>query len=119
MKWSIPERIVEQGRKLTNEKRVLSIHSILEKKIWSAEVLDDDTYKVDLDGTTKEEDLCSCIYWKNHGYCKHTVAVELELRDRGISRVMTPENAKKVSSIKEDKENLRRCHGLFSFLAPI
>ncbi|SFH67384.1 DEAD/DEAH box helicase [Pisciglobus halotolerans] len=96
MKWSIPERIIEQGRKLVDDKRVLSIHSILEKRIWTAEVLEDDVYQVELDGTTKEEDFCSCDYWKNHGHCKHTVAVELALRDRGISRVMTPDNAEEV-----------------------
>ena len=98
MKWSIPERVIEQGRQYVAEKRVLSVNSILDKKIWSAEVMGSDIFHVELDGSTKEDDFCECLYWKNHGYCKHTVAVELELRDRKISRVMTAENAKKVAS---------------------
>ncbi len=98
MKWSIPERIIDQGRKYVADKRVLSINSNYEKKVWNAEVMGDQRYRIELDGTTKEEDFCECTYWKEHGYCKHTVAVELELRDRGISRVMTKENAKEVAT---------------------
>ncbi|WP_373471119.1 SNF2 helicase associated domain-containing protein [Carnobacterium alterfunditum] len=97
MKWSIPERVIEQGREYVAEKRVLSVNSFLDKKIWSAEVMGSDIFHVELDGSTKEDDFCECLYWKNHGYCKHTVAVELELRDRKISRVMTAENAKQVA----------------------
>lgn len=98
MKWSIPERVIDEGRKYVADKRVLSLNSIFEKKIWTAEVMGNEIYRIELDGTTKEEDFCECNYWKEHGYCKHTVAVELELRDRGISRVMTEENAKEVAA---------------------
>lgn len=106
MKWSIPERLIEEGRSLVDEKRVLSINASIEEKIWTADVLDDDRYRIELDGTTREQDFCECDYWKNHGFCKHTVAVELELKDREISRVMTPENAEKVAknSINPGKE---------------
>lgn len=98
MKWSIPERVVEKGRKYVEEKRVLTINSFFEKKIWSAEVAGNEIYHVELDGTTREKDFCECPYWKEHAFCKHTVAVELELKNRGISRVMTIENAKKIAS---------------------
>ncbi|ALV21143.1 MULTISPECIES: DEAD/DEAH box helicase [Carnobacterium] len=98
MKWSIPERVIDQARKYVADKRVLSINSYFEKKVWVAEVMGDEIYRVELDGTTKEDDYCECSYWKEHGYCRHTVAVELELRDRGISRIMTEENAKEVAA---------------------
>lgn len=39
MKWSIPERIVEQGREYMQEGRVLSIVQNPEKRIWLSEVL--------------------------------------------------------------------------------
>lgn len=106
MKWSIPERLIEVGRNLVDEKRVLSVNASIEEKMWTADVLDDDRYHVELDGTTREQDFCECDYWKNHGYCKHTVAVELELKDRQISRIMTPENAEKVAknSLNPGKE---------------
>lgn len=106
MKWSIPERLIEIGRSLVDEKRVLSVNASIDEKIWTADVLDDDRYHVELDGTTREQDFCECDYWKNHGHCKHTVAVELELKDRQISRVMTPENAEKVAknSLNPGKE---------------
>lgn len=98
MKWSIPERLIEAGRKLTDEKRVLSVNASLSDKVWMADVLDDNRYHVELDGTTREQDFCECDYWKNHGFCEHTVAVELDLKDRNISRIMTAENAEKVAS---------------------
>lgn len=88
MKWSIPERIVERGREYMKEGRVLSIVQDPEKKIWHAEVLGNELYRVQLDGTAKENDICECPYWKDHGYCKHTVAVELSLRQKGTSRII-------------------------------
>lgn len=88
MKWSIPERIVERGREYMKEGRVLSILQDTENKVWQAEVLGTELYRVQLDGTAKESDRCECPYWMDHGFCKHTVAVELSLRQRGISRVI-------------------------------
>lgn len=102
MKWSIPERLIEAGRRLVDDKRVLSVNASLNEKMWAADVLDDIRYRVELDGTTKEEDFCECDYWKNHGFCEHTVAVELELKDQNISRIMTVENAEKVAGQKEN-----------------
>ena len=88
MKWSIPERIVEQGREYMQEGRVLSIVQNPEKRIWLSEVLGEELYLVELDGTAKEQDVCECQYWMEHGYCKHTVAVELALKQRGVSRII-------------------------------
>ena len=93
MKWSIPERIVDRGRNYMKEGRVLSVVQDNEKKVWHAEVLGKERYLVQLDGTTKEEDQCECSYWEEHGYCKHTVAVELYLRQKGFSRVITEKQA--------------------------
>lgn len=89
MKWSIPERVVERGREYMKEGRVLSVEQDLDRKLWHAEVLGKELYHVTLDGTAKENDRCECPYWIEHGYCKHTVAVELYLKQRGISRIMT------------------------------
>lgn len=88
MKWSIPEKIVERGRSYANEGRVLSVIQDTPRMVWLAEVLGSERYLVELDGTTKEKDVCECPYWLEHGYCKHTVAVELSLKKRGISRVI-------------------------------
>jgi len=88
MKWSIPERIVERGREYMKEGRVLSVVQDSERKIWHAEVLGNELYRVQLDGTAKENDICECPYWKDHGYCKHTVAVELYLRQKGTARII-------------------------------
>ena len=62
MKWSIPERLIEIGRSLVDEKRVLSVNASIDEKIWTADVLDDDRYHVELDGTTREQDFCECDY---------------------------------------------------------
>ncbi|MGX7417720.1 SNF2 helicase associated domain-containing protein [Carnobacterium gallinarum] len=102
MKWSIPERIIDRGRVYVAEKRVLSITPFLEKKIWTAEVMGSEIYHVELDGTTRESDFCECTYWKDHGYCKHTVAVELALKEQGVSRIMTVENAEKMAAVLPD-----------------
>lgn len=102
MKWSIPERIIDRGRIYVAEKRVLSITPFLEKRIWTAEVMGSEIYHVELDGTTRESDFCECGYWKDHGYCKHTVAVELALKEQGVSRIMTAENAEKMAATLPD-----------------
>ena len=46
-------------------------------------------YLVELDGTAREADTCQCLFWQEKGYCKHTVAVELYLRQIGVNRYMT------------------------------
>lgn len=105
MKWSIPEKIVERGRTYVSEGRVLSVVQDIRRMVWVAEVLGSDMYLVELDGTTKEKDVCECPYWLEHGYCKHTVAVELSLKQRGISRVIHVDQpapiAKRTASASE------------------
>lgn len=88
MKWSIPEKMVEQGRKYADDGRVTKITQDLEQELWYAEVIGTDIYKVTLDGTPKEIDKCTCAEWPKKGYCKHTVAVELALRLKGLNRVL-------------------------------
>ena len=105
MKWSIPERIVEYGRTYMKDGRVLSVVQDDQEKIWHAEVLGKERYLVQLDGTTKEEDQCQCPYWQDHGYCKHTVAVELYLRQNGLSRVITE---KQVEALQKDETSLSK-----------
>lgn len=105
MKWSIPERIVERGRDYMKEGRVLSIDPDIENKVWHAEVLGKELYRVQLDGTAKENDICECPYWMDHGFCKHTVAVELTLRQRGIARIIKADQPavleKRTSTVSE------------------
>ena len=88
MKWSIPDRIIPRGREYLNQGRVLSVVQDWEKQLWYGEVLGSELYLVELDGSPKEQDRCECPYWLEQGYCKHTVAVELYLRSKGIPRVM-------------------------------
>ncbi|QIL46110.1 DEAD/DEAH box helicase [Vagococcus coleopterorum] len=88
MKWSIPEKIVEQGRKYTNDGRVTAITQDLEENCWHAEVIGTAVYQVKLDGSPREEDQCTCEDWQKKKYCKHTVAVELALRSKGLNRVL-------------------------------
>lgn len=89
MKWSIPEKTIERGRQYLKEGRVLSVEADQEARVWHAEVLGTEPYMVELDGTAKEKDYCECPYWQEHGYCKHTVAVELYLKEQGTSRIIT------------------------------
>ena len=48
MKWSIPERIVEQGREYMQEGRVFSIVQNPEKRVWLSEVLGEELYLVNV-----------------------------------------------------------------------
>lgn len=88
MKWSIPSKIIEEGRQLVNENRVLSIVPDESHQVWRSEVLDDKDYYISLDGTGKEDDICHCDFWYQHHYCVHTVAVELFLRAHDVVRAM-------------------------------
>ncbi|GCF94035.1 Snf2 family helicase [Enterococcus florum] len=88
MRWSIPEKVIERGRTYLKEGRVLSVIPDAARRVWHGEVLGSELYLVDLDGSGKENDICECPYWEEHGYCKHTVAVELYLRDKGLSRIV-------------------------------
>ncbi|MHC5268680.1 DEAD/DEAH box helicase [Enterococcus sp. LJL98] len=94
MKWSIPERIIERGRDYLKENRVLSAVPDAENQVWRAEVLGSELYRIDLDATAKEEDYCQCPYWEEHHFCKHTVAVELYLRQKGLTRQIQGGQAK-------------------------
>ncbi len=89
MKWSIPERVIEKGRRYVKEGRVLSVTENEEEKTWHAQVMGHEMYLVDLDGTAKEADTCQCLFWQEKGYCKHTVAVELYLRELGLNRFIS------------------------------
>ncbi len=75
------------------EGRVLSIVADPTQQLWHAEVLGSERYLVELDATAKEEDYCQCPYWQEHGYCKHTVAVELALKKMGKTRQQLTEHA--------------------------
>lgn len=86
MKWSIPEKVVEEGREYAKDGRVVSISKNEEQQVWYADVVGSEVYHIELDGTAKEEDVCQCPYWQQHGFCKHTVATELALRDQGLNR---------------------------------
>ncbi|MGO3732238.1 MAG: SNF2 helicase associated domain-containing protein [Vagococcus sp.] len=86
MKWSIPEKVVEEGREYAKEGRVVSISKNEEQQVWYADVVGSDVFHIELDGTAKEDDVCQCMYWQQHGFCKHTVSVELTLRQKGINR---------------------------------
>lgn len=98
MKWSIPERIIEKGRSYLNDGPVLSVTPDPDNQVWHGEVLGSELYRVDLDATAKEEDYCQCLYWEEHGFCKHTVAVELYLRNQGQSRKITASTVPKSES---------------------
>ncbi|WP_423253557.1 SNF2 helicase associated domain-containing protein [Melissococcus plutonius] len=89
MRWSIPEKIIDRGREYVKEKRVIDIEQDIEKQVWNAEVLGDEIYHVVLDGTAREKDFCSCLYWDEYGFCEHTVAAELALKEQGKSRIIT------------------------------
>ncbi|MGX6962166.1 DEAD/DEAH box helicase [Vagococcus xieshaowenii] len=88
MRWSIPERFVQKGRAYVDEGRVTTLSYDRQLEEWYAEVIGTKRYQVVLDGTVKEQDRCTCPAWESRGYCKHTVAVELYLRDLGYQRVM-------------------------------
>ncbi|GBD68774.1 DEAD/DEAH box helicase [Tetragenococcus halophilus] len=103
MKWSIPERIIERGRECLNDGRVLSVTPDPENQVWHAEVLGGELYRVDLDASAKEEDYCQCSYWEEHGFCKHTVSVELYLRQQGKSRKITAASVPKSDSFSASK----------------
>lgn len=88
MKWSIPSTIIEEGHKLVKEDRILKVIPDYDQDRWHAEVLDNATYTVSLDGTAKEADICQCEIWQKKGFCPHTVAVELFMRNHDVLRVM-------------------------------
>lgn len=91
MKWSIPTHIIEAGHELVMQHRVLSIVPHCDQKQWQASVMTDQRYEVILDGTAKEDDRCTCAYFKRHHYCEHTVACELYLKEQGFSRIIQPD----------------------------
>lgn len=103
MKWSIPEKVIARGRQYLQEDRVLSVVPDQEENVWHAEVLGSELYLVDLDGTAKEIDYCQCPYWEEHHYCKHTVAVELYLRSKQLSRIMQKDQ-KMIEPTKKTSE---------------
>ncbi len=103
MKWSIPEKVIARGRQYLQEGRVLSVVPDQEEKVWHAEVLGSELYLVDLDGTAKEVDFCQCPYWEEHKYCKHTVAVELYLRSKNLSRIIQADQVM-IDPVKRSSE---------------
>ncbi|HLQ41147.1 MAG TPA: SNF2 helicase associated domain-containing protein [Tetragenococcus sp.] len=103
MKWSIPEKIIEKARTYMNDGRVLSVTPDAQNQVWHAEVLGSEVYRVDLDASAKEEDYCQCPYWEEHGFCKHTVAVELALRKEGKSRMITADSTPPIDDFSPSK----------------
>ncbi|MDR2833630.1 MAG: hypothetical protein LBV67_07950, partial [Streptococcaceae bacterium] len=101
MKWTIPEKLIEKGRIYASEGRVLSINADQEKEVWYAEVLGSKTHQVVLDGTAKEEDICDCAYWLENHYCKHTIAVELYLRSKGLNRLVNENRVMLLPRVKK------------------
>ena len=99
MRWSIPERFIQKGRAYVDEGRVMSLSYDRQLEEWYAEVIGKKCYQVVLDGTVKEKDRCNCAEWESRGYCKHTVAVELYLRDQGYNRVMSQNHS--LQSLKQ------------------
>jgi len=90
LKWSVPSGIIEQGRFLLKSEQEISVQADLNRNIWLAEVSENlQIFQVNLDGSPKEQDVCQCSYWLLHGYCQHTVAVELFLREKGWQRVIS------------------------------
>ncbi|AMB98836.1 hypothetical protein AWM75_01980 [Aerococcus urinaehominis] len=88
MKWSIPSHIIDEARGLVDDGRVLKVVPNETDQIWQGEVLDNKLYYVALDGGPKEHDQCQCDIWEKRGFCPHTVAVELFMRDHDVVRVM-------------------------------
>ncbi|MFZ2452944.1 MAG: SNF2 helicase associated domain-containing protein, partial [Trichococcus flocculiformis] len=93
MKWSMPDKLIQEGREYVNEDRVLSVQPDFHTQVWHCEVLGSKMYHVTLDGTAREQDQCQCKYWKNHQYCKHTIAVELYLKEKCGTRILTESSA--------------------------
>lgn len=87
MKWSVSEHTIELAKQYIEEGRILSVKADKEHHSWQAEVLGSRLYFVTLDGSPKEEDVCQCPFWQKHHYCKHTVAVELYLREKEVNRL--------------------------------
>ncbi|HCM89470.1 MULTISPECIES: DEAD/DEAH box helicase [Vagococcus] len=97
MKWSIPEKVVEEGREYAKDGRVVSISKNEEQQVWYADVVGSEVFHIELDGTAREEDVCQCPYWQQHGFCKHTVATELALREKGLNRYIKKQvNTQKI-----------------------
>ncbi|MHC5217040.1 DEAD/DEAH box helicase [Enterococcus sp. LJL128] len=117
MKWSIPDRIISRGREYLNEGRVLSVVPDWEKQIWYGEVLGSELYLVELDGGPKEQDRCECPYWMEQGYCKHTVAVELYLRAKGVPRIM--KNQQPLIGVEKKASNAEMFTKGFAKLQPL
>ncbi|MDH6363849.1 SNF2 family DNA or RNA helicase [Enterococcus sp. PF1-24] len=101
MKWTIPEKIIELGRNYVQKGRVLSAEPDYNERIWHAEVMGSKLYEVRLDGSPLEKDWCTCAYWQDHQYCRHTVAVELYLKQKGISRVIDKPTTEFIASRSE------------------
>jgi len=93
VKWSMPDKLIQEGREYVNEDRVLSVQPDFHSQVWHCEVLGSKMYHVTLDGTAREQDVCQCKYWKNHQYCKHTIAVELYLKEKCGTRILTESSA--------------------------
>lgn len=89
MKWSIPTHLIEEGRQLVDNEAIKRVIPDAKKQEWYAEVFDERWYYVTLDGTAKEKDSCQCDVWQQKGYCRHTVSVELFLKENKVSRQLS------------------------------
>lgn len=89
MQWSIPNQLIEQARTLVNEDRIIEVIPNKDSMTWEMMVMTDRIYHVTLDGTEKEQDQCECLLFQEKGYCIHTVASELYLKQQYRSRRLT------------------------------
>lgn len=106
MKWSISSKIIDEAHQLVNDERIIKLVPDETETVWRSEVVDDKTYKVILDGTAKEEDVCQCDVWEKKGYCRHTVATELFLRELDMTRVFKFNNELKRFPETADEDAL-------------
>lgn len=93
MHKKIPDQIIERGRIYAAAGNVVSVSENVKDRAWYAKVIGQKAYHVKIDGSGKYKDVCTCPYWAEHGYCKHTVAVETYLGMHGKKRLIQDENS--------------------------
>ena len=91
MQWSIPNQVIDQARELIKRDRILEVVPDEDSWQWDAMVMSDCVHHVLLDGTSKEKDWCDCPSFQEKGYCIHTVACELFLKEKYGSRLLKKE----------------------------
>lgn len=80
MKWNVSPKIIAEAKQLIDEGRLHHLQPFHDEAAFRFQCIDDRPYQVLLDGTGKERDQCDCNDFQEKGYCRHTVAGELVLR---------------------------------------